>query len=67
MRKAIATGRNSTLPDGTIDPARADSAWGAPDPVLPSRGAPIQPRERRGERSRRSPLYYGMPEPFGPN
>jgi len=29
VRKAIATGRITTLPDGTIDPARADSEWGA--------------------------------------
>ena len=29
VRKAIATGRITTLPDGTIDPARADSDWGA--------------------------------------
>ena len=29
MRKAIATGRITTLPDGTIDPDRADSEWGA--------------------------------------
>ena len=28
-RKAIATGRITTLPDGTIDPARADFEWGA--------------------------------------
>ena len=26
VRKAIATGRITTLPDGTIDPARADKA-----------------------------------------
>ena len=29
VRKAIATGRITTLPDGTIDPGRADSEWGA--------------------------------------
>ena len=29
VRKAIATGRITTLPDGTIDPTRADSEWGA--------------------------------------
>jgi hypothetical protein len=28
VRKAIATGRITTLPDGTIDPARADLEWG---------------------------------------
>ena len=28
-RKAIATGRITTLVDGTIDPDRADSEWGA--------------------------------------
>jgi hypothetical protein len=28
-RKAIATGRITTLPDGTIDPDRADVEWGA--------------------------------------
>jgi hypothetical protein len=27
--KAIATGRITTLPDGTIDPDRADAEWGA--------------------------------------
>jgi hypothetical protein len=29
VRKAIATGRITTLPDGTIDPDRADAEWGA--------------------------------------
>ena len=29
VRKAIASGRITTLPDGTIDPARADKAWAA--------------------------------------
>ena len=42
VRKAIATGRITTLPDGSIDPARADSAWCAPDPVLRSGGAAIK-------------------------
>ncbi len=28
-RKAVATGRITTLPHGTIDPARADFEWGA--------------------------------------
>ena len=30
VRKAIATGRITTLPDGTIDPTRADAEWGVP-------------------------------------
>ncbi len=29
VRKAIATGRITTLPDGTIGPAQADFEWGA--------------------------------------
>lgn len=29
VRKATATGRIATLSDGTIDPGRADSEWGA--------------------------------------
>ena len=29
MRKAIATGRITTLPHGTINPYRADAEWGA--------------------------------------
>ena len=67
VRKAIATGRITTLPDGSIDPARADSAWCAPDPVLRSRAAPIQPQKRRCQRSRWSLLSYGILEPSGPN
>jgi hypothetical protein len=42
VRKAIATGRITNLLDGSIDPARADSAWCAPDPVLRSGGAAIK-------------------------
>ena len=38
MRKAIATGRISTLPDGTIDPARADSVWRAQTDPAKQRG-----------------------------
>ena len=35
VRKAIATGRITTLPDGTIDPARADFEWGTQtDPAI---------------------------------
>ncbi len=35
VRKAIASGRITTLPDGTIDPARADADWRAQtDPAL---------------------------------
>ena len=67
VRTAIATGRITTLPDGSIDPARADSAWCAPDPDLRSRGAPIQPQKRRWQRSRWSLLSYVIPEPSGPN
>jgi hypothetical protein len=29
VRKGIATGRITSLPDGTIDPDRADAEWGA--------------------------------------
>ena len=29
VRKAIMTGRITTLPDGTVDPERLDSKWGA--------------------------------------
>ena len=29
VRKAIATGRITTVPEGTIDPAEADPEWGA--------------------------------------
>ncbi len=38
VRKAIATGRITTLPDGTIDPARADSEWGAQTDPAKQRG-----------------------------
>jgi len=38
VRKAIATGRITTLPDGTIDPERADSEWGAQTDPAKQRG-----------------------------
>ena len=38
VRKAIATGRITTLPDGTIDPGRADSEWGAQTDPAKQRG-----------------------------
>ena len=38
VRKASATGRITTLPDGTIDPARADSEWGAQTDPAKQRG-----------------------------
>jgi hypothetical protein len=38
VRKAIATGRITTLPDGTIDPTRADSEWGAQTDPAKQRG-----------------------------
>jgi hypothetical protein len=38
VRKAIATGRFSTLLDGTIDPARADAEWGAQTDLAKQRG-----------------------------
>ena len=38
VRKAIATGRITTLPDGTIDPNRADSEWGAQTDPSKQRG-----------------------------
>ena len=38
VRKAIATGRITTLPDGTIDPATADSEWGAQTDPAKQRG-----------------------------
>ena len=38
VRKAIAAGRITTLPDGTIDPARADSEWGAQTDPAKERG-----------------------------
>ena len=42
VRKAIATGRITTLPDGTIDPAMADSEW----------GAQTDPAKQRGQQAR---------------
>ena len=42
VRKAIATGRITTLPDGTIDPDRADSEW----------GAQTDPAKQRGQQAR---------------
>ncbi len=39
VRKAIATGRITTLPDGTIDPARADAEWTAQTDPSKQRGA----------------------------
>ena len=42
VRKAIATGRITTLPDGTIDPAQADSEW----------GAQTDPAKQRGQQAR---------------
>ena len=38
VRKAIATGRITTLPDGTIDPTRADAEWGAQTDPAKQRG-----------------------------
>jgi len=38
VRKAIATGRITTLPDGTIDPDRADIDWGTPTDPAKQRG-----------------------------
>ena len=38
VRKAIATGRIMTLPDGTIDPAQADSQWGTQTDPAKQRG-----------------------------
>ncbi|MGV8952673.1 MAG: hypothetical protein ACOH2M_16355 [Cypionkella sp.] len=38
VRKAIATGRITTLPNGTIDPAQADSEWGAQTDPAKQRG-----------------------------
>jgi hypothetical protein len=38
VRKAIAAGRITTLPDGTIDPARADYEWGAQTDPAKQRG-----------------------------
>ena len=38
VRKAIATGRITTLQDGTIDPDRADSEWGAQTDPAKQRG-----------------------------
>ena len=38
MRKAIATGRITTPPDGTIDPMRAVSEWGAQTDPAKQRG-----------------------------
>ena len=38
VRKAIANGRITTLLDGTIDPARADSEWGAQTDPAKQRG-----------------------------
>ena len=39
VRKAIATGRITTFPDGTIDPNQADSEW----------GNQIDPAKQRGQ------------------
>jgi len=38
VRQAIATGRITTLPDGTIDPTRADSEWGSQTDPAKQRG-----------------------------
>jgi hypothetical protein len=38
VRKAIATGRITTLPDGTIDPAKADIEWSAQTDPAKQRG-----------------------------
>ena len=37
-RKAIATGRTTTLPEGTIDPARAASKWSTQTDPAKQRG-----------------------------
>ena len=42
VRKAIATGRITTLADGTIDPDRADFEW----------GAQTDPAKQRGQQAR---------------
>lgn len=38
VRKSIATGRITTLADGTIDPAQADSEWGTQTNPAKQRG-----------------------------
>ena len=38
LPKSIATGRITTLPDGTIDPVRANSEWGAQTDPAKQRG-----------------------------
>ena len=43
VRKAIATGRITTLPDGTIDLTRADSEWGAETAAGTARAAATKP------------------------
>ena len=38
VRKAMTAGRITTLPDGTIDPAREDTEWGAQTDPAKQRG-----------------------------
>ena len=42
VRKAIATGRITTLPDGTTDPTRADSEWGVQTDRATQRGMRVR-------------------------
>ena len=53
VRKAIATGRITTLPDGTIDPAQADSEW----------GAQTDPAKQRGQQARLMALRLRQERP----
>ena len=51
VRKAIATGRITTLPDGTIDPAQADSEWGAQTDPAKQRGQHAAKWEQKQQRA----------------
>lgn len=46
VRKAIATGRITALPDGTIDPEQADREWGAQTDPSKQRGEHAQAIQR---------------------
>ena len=53
VRKAIATGRITTLPDSTIDSARADSEW----------GAQTDPAKQRGQQAKEMGTQTGQAQP----
>ena len=62
VRKAIASGRISLEPDGTIDPAKADAEWAANTDPSQQRGAHARPAPAP-EMPKGAPATAGKPVP----